>query len=64
MESCNRFALENPEACQLAPRLVGRRAGLVWELAEEVRLGTDGLKAKPLETERVFEKLSGIIQCA
>jgi hypothetical protein len=31
------------ETCHSARRPVGRRARLVWELAEEVRLGTGGL---------------------
>lgn len=31
------------ETCHSAQRSVRRRARLVWELAEEVRLGTGGL---------------------
>src|SRR4051812_11803630 len=37
------------ETCHSARRPVWRRARLVWELAEEVRLGTGGLQAGALE---------------
>ena len=38
------------ETCHSARRPVWRRARLVWELAEEVRLGTGGLQAGALES--------------
>ena len=40
------------ETCHSARRSVRRRARLVWELAEEVRPDTNGLKAGALENAR------------
>jgi len=42
------------ETCHSAPRLVRRRARLVWELAEEVRPDTNGLSQRRARCARIF----------